>query len=87
MIALQKPFFSIDFPKIRLRYCSAGAHAGAPLRLYWRRFHVFVGEEGGLLTTSKSLCPPATEIMFVFAIMSSKKSFYWNHVLVDKQEK
>jgi len=40
-----KTIFSIDFPKIRLRYCSAGAHAGAPLRLYWRGFHAFVAAD------------------------------------------
>ena len=32
-------------PKKRLRYCYAGAHTGAPLRLYLRCFHAFVGAD------------------------------------------
>ncbi|MDN5360886.1 MAG: hypothetical protein PWQ84_1949 [Thermotogaceae bacterium] len=47
----------------------------APLHLYLRGFHAFVGEEGGLLTTSKSFCPPASEMMLDFPIMSSKMAF------------
>ncbi len=82
-VSTAKTIFSIDFPKNRFENCSAGAHTGAPLRLYWRCFYVFVGEEGGLLTTSKSLCPPASEIMLDFPIMSSKMTFLqWNHYMI-----
>ena len=31
--------------KKRLRYCYAGAHTGAPLRLYLKGFHAFVGAD------------------------------------------
>ena len=44
MILLQKLLFSIDCLKKRLRYCYAGAHTGAPLRLYLSRFRAFVQE-------------------------------------------
>jgi len=45
MIPLQKPYFAIDFPKNCLCNCFAGAHTGAPLRLYLRGFNAFVGAD------------------------------------------
>ncbi len=63
----EKTFFLRLLPKKCLRYCYSGAHTGAPLRLYLRCFHAFVG--------AGPVCPPASEMILDFANMSSKLTF------------
>ena len=71
-VPLKKTFFCDYCQKKRLRYRYAGAHTGAPLRLYLRYFHAFVG--------AGPVCPPASEMTLDFANMSSKWTFsQWNH--------
>src|SRR6056297_970314 len=41
----EKTIFLQLLTKMRLRYCYAGAHTGAPLRLYLRRFRIFLGAD------------------------------------------
>jgi len=54
----------------------SGVHTGAPLQELINPLNKDVGEEGGLLTSSKSLCPPSGQIRRqFFKVINPKNGF------------